>query len=365
MNREEDMYEYWFANIRGISVNKKIKLRETVTSAKELYIIEEKRLPAWVSEKDRECFKESLKSWKLTEEYEKLEKNAIQFLPYFSEGYPEALLRLYDMPYAVYIKGKPYQKECPTVAIVGARACSPYGELMAIRFAEALSEASVRIISGLARGVDSAAQRGALNVGGVSYGVLGCGADICYPRENIGLYTDLQEKGGILSEYAPGVSPLPHHFPMRNRIISALSDVVLVMEARKKSGSLITADQALELGKDVYALPGPVNSELSEGCNRLIKQGAGVLMSAEELLSELSLLSGRQKEKEVKKEIKLESTENLLYSCLGLYPKSVNELVRETCLPVQTVTSLLVSLELEGYIREISKNYYVKIERTV
>ena len=146
------------------------------------------------------------------------------------------------------------------------------------------------MISGLARGVDGMGQRGALMGKGRTFAVLGSGVDICYPREHMGLYVDiLDQGGGILSEYPPGTPPLPRNFPPRNRIISGLSDAVLVMEARVKSGSLITADLALEQGRELYALPGPVNSELSSGCNRLIQQGAGILLSPEMLLDEWNL----------------------------------------------------------------------------
>ena len=221
----------------------------------------------------------------------------------------------------------------------------------------------VEIISGMARGIDGMGHRGAVLAGGRTYAVLGCGADVCYPREHIGLYSDILEQGGgIISELAPGTAPLPRNFPARNRIISGLSDAVLVMEAGKKSGSLITVDMALEQGRDVYALPGPVNSTLSDGCNRLIRQGAGILLSPEELLEEWGLAdTGSPAERKLggKKEKTLESEEKLVYSCLGLYPKSADQIVSETKLCIRKVLDLLISLELQGYVEEISKNYYV------
>ena len=205
--------------------------------------------------------------------------------------------------------------------------------------------------------------RGALLAGGRTFAVLGSGVDVCYPREHIGLYVDILEQGGgIISEQAPGTAPLARNFPARNRIISGLSDAILVMEAGRKSGSLITVDLALEQGRDIYALPGPVNSALSDGCNRLIREGAGVLITPELLLEEWGIEKNR-KEKAGKKETKnqkmLESAEKLVYSCLGLYPKSLDQLVRETKLNIREVLEKLISLELQGYVREISKNYYV------
>ena len=223
-----------------------------------------------------------------------------------------------------------------------------------------LAEQNIDIISGLARGVDGAGQRGALNAGGRSYGVLGSGADVCYPKENRGLYEDLQKRGGVLSELPPGTPPLPQHFPARNRIISALSDIVLVIEAKDRSGSLITADQALELGKEVYALPGPVDSSLSRGCNRLIKQGAGILLSPEDLLEELHICSRESIKKKLKNKIMLETSEELVYSRLGFYPKSIGQLAEETHIEISKLINQLVTLEVKGYIQEISKNYYIK-----
>ncbi len=218
----------------------------------------------------------------------------------------------------------------------------------------------MQVISGMARGIDGAGQRGALNGGGKSFGILGCGADICYPREHFGLYMDLQQSGGIISEQLPGTKPFPGFFPARNRIISALSDVVLVMEAREKSGSLITADMALEQGKDVYALPGPATSPLSQGCHHLIREGAGILVSPEVLLEEMSLCSEKVGQIINKNEKMLETTENLVYSCLDFTPRGVNGLSERTGLPARKVLELLISLELKGMVKEISKNYYIR-----
>ena len=235
-----------------------------------------------------------------------------------------------------------------------------YGERLALEYGKILAQNGVAVISGLARGIDGAGQRGALNGGGYTCGVLGCGVDICYPREHIGLYMDIQKAGGLVSEFPPGRKPFSSNFPRRNRIISGLADVVLVMEARKKSGSLITADLALEQGKDVYALPGPVNSPLSEGCNLLIRQGAGILLSPEDLLKELGIQNKRLGKKSDKNEIMLESPENIVYSCLGLYPEGMDQLAAETGLAIPELLRTLVSLQMKGLVTEVSRNYYVK-----
>ena len=217
------------------------------------------------------------------------------------------------------------------------------------------------VISGLARGIDGYAHRGALQAGGKTFAVLAGGVDVCYPREHIGLYMDILERdGGILSEQPPGTRPLAYYFPCRNRIISGLSDVVLVMEAEEKSGSLITADLALEQGKDVFALPGNLDNPLSKGCNRLIFQGAGILLGTEELCENLCIFRKNNTKKEHKKEIMLENAESLVYNRLGFAPKSLEELAGITKLSVPELTVVLVSLELKGLIKEIAKHHYVK-----
>lgn len=176
----------------------------------------------------------------------------------------------------------------------------------------------------------------------------------------------IEHGGGILSEFPPGTPPLAMNFPMRNRIISGLSDAVLVMEARVRSGSLITADMALEQGKDVYALPGPLDSPLSAGCNHLIQQGAGILLNPKNLLEEwgieTNVLCRNTEIKNEKNKKVLESTDDLVYSCVGLYPKNVDQIAQESRVEIRKLMSILVTLELQGYIREITKNYYIRIK---
>ncbi|MEF9998552.1 MAG: DNA-processing protein DprA [Lachnospiraceae bacterium] len=365
---EQAQYEYWFANVRPLSDLKKYRLRQEYTSAKDLFYIEEIQLYRYEYLKAQEILTiiQSRNQWNLEEQYQKMIECGISFITRMEPEYPQKLREIRIPPYALYWKGRLPEEDIPAIAIVGARRCSAYGEEMALEFGQELAKVGVQIISGLAQGVDGAASRGALNVGGISYGIMGCGVDRCYPREHIGLYMDIQERGGILSEQPIGEAPLPAYFPLRNRLISGLADVTLVMEAKEKSGSLITADQALEQGKDVYALPGPITSALSRGSNALIKQGAGILLSPKDLLEELHLICENKMHnmghKQGSNKIVLESKENMLYSGLGLYPKNIDKLAKEVNLPIQEIMSTLISLEIKGYIREISKNYYIKIE---
>jgi DNA processing protein len=361
-------YRYWLAGIRPLSDRKKIRLCQEYGSARGVYNIEEMQLYSrdYLSEKDVCTILDARKNdgdtltGRIKETWEKWNRQGIQIVTYEDSDYPKRLRTISDPPYALYVKGHLPDGETPVVAIVGARRCTTYGEEMALIYGEKLARAGVQVLSGMAKGIDGAAQRGALNGGGKSYAVLGSGVDVCYPREHIGLYMDLQKQGGILSEQPPGEPPLPAYFPQRNRIISGLADVVIIIEAKERSGSLITADCALEQGKDVYALPGPVTSPMSSGCHRLIRQGAGILLSPEDLLMEMGIGYGKNSQKSVKNKKVLESTENIVYSCLDLFPKGIQQLVEETGLEPKTLLDQLITLELRGKIREVSKNYYIK-----
>lgn len=204
------------------------------------------------------------------------------------EGYPGRLRELPDPPRELYVTGELPPEGQLAVAIVGARDCSEYGRYVAGELGRLLGRKGIPVISGMARGIDGISQQAALDGGGKSYGVLGCGVDVCYPAKNRSLYEQLGKRGGLISEYPPGTPPSPWNFPPRNRIVSGLADVLVVIEARVKSGTLITVDMALEQGKEVYVVPGRVTDRLSDGCNRLIKEGAGVLLSPEAFLQELA-----------------------------------------------------------------------------
>lgn len=356
-------YEYWFANIKGLGNKEKYQIRSSIKCAEELYYMEERAIKDIVGKEEKcQAVLKSIKSWELDAEYAKLNRKEVRLLTRINPKYPKRLLDISAPPYALYVKGELPEEETISVAIVGARQCSAYGELMSKQFSEVLAQAGVQIISGMARGVDGISQRAAIRAGGKSFAVLGCGVDVCYPRENYGLYQELQRSGGIISEQPIGAQPQKPFFPARNRIISGLADVVLLMEAKEESGSLITADMALEQGKDIYALPGDVTSQLSRGCNRLIKQGAGILISPEELLKDLGIFHNKRAGNWAENKIVLESTEKLVYSCLTFEPRSLGELLEQTNLQISILLDHLIALQLKGYVKEVSKNYYVKVK---
>ena len=278
-----------------------------------------------------------------------------------SAEYPEKLNNYPKMPEILFVKGRLPDRKKPSIAIVGARACSTYGRIQAFRYAKVLSSAGVQIISGMAYGIDAEAHKGALEGGTATYAVLAGGVDICYPAGNKSLYERiLREGGGIISEQPPGMRARNYFFPARNRIISGLADMVLIVEAREKSGSLITAQWALDQGKTVYAIPGPVNEELSIGCHKLIYDGAGIAYSPEILLRELGMNYENKVKFDSKNDLGLASDLKLVYSCLDLRPKSTDFLIQKTGLPPRQIGSLLLELKLSGLIREIGRHYYIK-----
>lgn len=295
-------------------------------------------------------------------EYESLQEKEIFFVTQEDEEYPEQLRNRFEAPRFFYYKGRLPVNE-KTIAIVGARNCSFYGSKMAETIARELAEQGIGVVSGLAYGADKAAHEGALKGKGRTYGVLGCGIDICYPKSHRMLYNHiLMNGGGIISEYPPGVQPLPCFFPQRNRIIAGMSDGILVTEARKKSGSLITVAFGLEYGKTIYAVPGRVGDVLSEGCNYLLKEGAKPVTCGEDILEDLLLLSER-KNKRKKKELCLTKEEKQVCGCLGLHPKHLDEVLEETGLSYDKAVTVLEHLSCLGVVKRQGQAYYSLAEK--
>ncbi len=297
-------------------------------------------------------------------EAERLDKMGVGAVFFDEDEYPNELTMINDAPYALYYMGNFPKQDERRVGMVGARYSTGYGRTITIDVAKKLSSAGYVIISGMARGIDRASHVGALEAGGKTYAILGCGADICYPPENSDIYCEIKKHGGIISELYPGAAPIPQFFPMRNRIISGLSMAVLVMEAREKSGSLITANFALDQGKSIYALPGRISDKLSLGCNRLISQGAGIITDADQILCELDNLSGYMRiplppgEKKVPL---LNKNENVIYNIFEYEPISLDEIQMKTKLSIMEVISSVVSLVNRGLIKETFINSYIKV----
>lgn len=280
-----------------------------------------------------------------------------------SPAYPAKLLSLPDSPYGLFYKGTLPGEHALSVAVIGARRCSSYGARMASYLGAQLAQRRIQVISGMAAGIDSLAQKACLREGGSSFAVLGCGADICYPPENRSLYQDLAQKGGILSEYGPATPPLASNFPIRNRLISGLADAVIVVEARKKSGSLITVDLALDQGKEVYAVPGRFGEDLSYGCNHLIQQGANLLSSVDQVLKDLAgqvagTGDGDPILYEETRTRALPAGEEQVFRILDQDGKDIDELMEETDLQLADLCRDLISLQAKGLAEEVSRGRY-------
>ncbi len=302
MEITEKDYAQWLFNVRGIGNASAEKLLCSGISCKEIYEMSTKELSRLLSNKQVLNLESSRRTWNFEEENRKLMEKGVRFISRIDPEFPEKLKNIPDAPFAIYVKGKLPDPRVPSVAVIGARMCSDYGRYMARQFGQGLALSGVQVISGMARGVDGIAQSAAIGAKGVSFGILGCGVDICYPPENKNVYDALAATGGLISEYPPGTQPEARFFPMRNRIISALSDVLVVVEARQKSGTQITVDTALEQGKEVLAIPGRVTDRLSDGCNYLLSQGAGVALSVDDVLDRLWTIAKETDEATAKQE---------------------------------------------------------------
>ena len=386
-------YAYWLTCIEGCSARVRRCLFAVCENAQEVYRLHStdlERIPGMMH-KDVMRIIESKKTWDIDGRWQELEQSGVRFVSMEQKDYPQQFSELADAPYGIFYRGSLPVPDEFRVAIVGARMCSEYGRTMAREIARELAVRDAAVVSGMARGIDAAGHRGAMDCGGSTYAVFGCGADVCYPNGHRQLYEEIAQHGGLISEYPPGTKPLPAFFPRRNRLISSLSDVVLIIEAKEKSGSLITADFALEQGRDIYALPGRTTDQLSYGCNRLIAQGAGIILSVEDCLAELSMHAVRKKEPAIRSgldgcrqmnvpyqkerlktagktgncenfdnlhKFSLEKDERLVYGCLGLLPTGFETLLEKTGLDIQALSQILAALMQKHHIEEVYKNYY-------
>ena len=379
MEREE--YWHWFHGLAGISRKEKEDLLERCPDVAEWYVAaEKKQAEELLGPRCDETDSQRIRRKKLVKEvedknqrevlkrsYEAIQKTQIRMVCRESKEYPSRLKTMVFPPYMLYYMGELPQEEAPSLAVIGARNCSVYGEEIASGFSRVLGDAGIQIISGMARGIDAAAQRAAINTTGSAYAVLGSGVDVCYPKENKGLYNELVVRGGVISEELPGTAPFSWNFPKRNRIISGLADAVLVIEARENSGSLITVSYALEQGKEIYAVPGRIYEKLTEGTNRLIQEGAYLVMEPEDIIRGFSekIRAFTSKKGEGKKyfekkpKLLLASREKIVYACLSLRPKHLEELLEETSFSFQELSELLFDMEMKQYIKQPVKNYFI------
>lgn len=428
---EERIYDYWVATLQNGYIGKLVEITESAGGAKSLYEM--------CSPKNRADFgrvaqtgqhkhtimltdelrKYFFSKWKnpdeLEKEYYKMMNDGIYYVNHTERDFPEKLRNIPSPPYGLFVKGSLPSEDAPSVAIVGARECSEYGRVCSEYFGDRLAREGVEVISGMAWGIDGISQMAAIQAGGKSFGVLGCGPDIIYPRKNARLYEMLCERGnGIISEYAPHTAAESRRFPPRNRIISGLCDVLLVIEARAKSGTLITVSMAMEQGKTVMALPGRITDELSRGCLMLINDGAIPAISIESVIEELKnpnagfnrcgtkktayaeemadaeemkdtegavesfAVSGKKKREyeqlgffeddlnssdfsgKSNKRMKPEGIDGKVYECLSLDPITAEDIGDRTGLAINAVLVSLSKLDMDGYAKEIAVGQFVR-----
>ncbi|MGI9860409.1 DNA-processing protein DprA [Moorella naiadis] len=307
----------------------------------------------------------SLVSWRRQVEPDRLMASlttaGIKVLTLAEEDYPLELKRIYDPPPVLYWRGSRLSGEGLKIAIVGTRRATAYGLKVAGELAADLAAAGAGVVSGLARGIDAAAHRGAIKGGGLTWGILGCGVDVIYPREHRELYHQVMEHGAVISEFPPGTPPDAGHFPARNRIISGLAAGTVVVEAAARSGALITADLALEQNRDVFAVPGPITSRYSQGTHDLIKQGAKLVTGVADILEEyepqslLTLPPGEERAA-----IALNATEEKVLHGLQVTPTHLDALMATTGLPPGELNTALLQLELRQLIRRLPGGFYVR-----
>lgn len=312
---------------------------------------------------------------------EYMQRNDIRMICRHEKDYPERFDCLSDRPYGIFVQGNIPPGNVPAIAVVGSRRASTYGINVAEHFSKVLAAAGVVIVSGLAMGIDGIGHKSALDGGGMTVGVLGSGIGVPYPKENWEIYRQMREHACILSEYGPGVPPMKQNFPHRNRLISALADGILVVEAAERSGTLITVDRGLEQGKDIFAIPGRIGDRNSEGCLNLIRQGAYLVTEPEQILEELAVHypsvtrycnDFQQQSFPFLNEFDdfNENSENLIlgiardekvvYDLCRLDARHFDELLSESGLSVARLSEVLYSLQQKGIVRQDVPNYYSK-----
>ncbi len=374
-------YAYWLGNVAGVGDKTIRRLLGVHGDPREIYDrirLSDGDIPVEylgiLNAKQMSYAREATAHWNVEEEYARLCSKGICLVSLDHSDYPGRLKQIADPPYLLYYKGRLPSEEVLSVAVVGARECSEYGRYVGRELGKVLGRNGVQVISGMARGIDGISQAAALEAGGSSFGVLGSGVDVCYPESNKRLYDNLIDQGGILSFYGPGTLPRAQQFAPRNRVVSGLSDAVIVVEARQKSGTLITVDMALEQGREVFVVPGRLTDRLSDGCNRLIKQGAGIVLSPDDFLREMrESFSGKlsakyhgseegQNGKRTEKIPGISQQEQKVYEGLDFYPRSVEEIRVASGLDIsyQQIQQILMKLCMTPYIRQIGPGFYEK-----
>ena len=339
------------------------KLLNKLVSPKDIFGLTEAELKNISSSLIAESIIKQIQSREFKQELQLIKKQNINVITYLDPVYPDLLRQIYDPPIVLYIKGN-VDLNGKNIAIVGSRRASYYGISTAERLARQLSSYGFTIVSGFARGIDTAAHRGAILGKNNTIAVFGCGIDKIYPPENEKFVEDVLKSGSIISEFPLGTPPYKQNFPRRNRIISGLSYGVVVIEANKYSGSLITARLAAEQGREVFSVPGRIDTVSSLGTNVLIKNGAKLVGGIEDILEEFDEFTVNEKvvifEESKEKQVQIDSKKRKVYNWLNNDAKIVDELIDITGLNINEILSNLMDLELKGLVKRLPGNKYVR-----
>jgi DNA processing protein len=352
-------YEIWLSSVK-LSNESKIELLDYFGGAKELwsYVIEQQNNKHIISQ---DMFERLTAAWdkeKIHQDIEKMKEKNISLIRYDEEDYPEKLLNISDYPVYLYYIGDIKPLNNLAAAIVGSRDCTPYGRDVAVEIAEALCEKGINIISGMARGIDTIAHREALTRS-FTCAVLGCGIDYIYPKENIDLYNKIRKKGCIISEFPLGEKPNSYNFPQRNRLISGLAELVVVVEGNEKSGSLITASTAINQGREVLAVPGSIFSPKSKGPNKLIKDGAAPYTNVGDLFEALGM---QYEYKPEKSHIKYTNKEKAILKYLDFNPIHIDEIIKKSNIDIKELYRLLFELQMKNAVECVNGNFYTRLK---
>ena len=304
----------------------------------------------------------AITSWRdkisLEAEMEKLDRYGVKALTCHDPDYPARLKEIYDYPPLLYVRGSLLPEDEWCLTVVGTRRATVYGRQVTEEIATDLARSKITIISGLAKGIDSIAHHSALEAGGRSIAVFACGLDTVYPSENVNLARRIMQQGALVSEYPLGTRPKAENFPRRNRIMSGMSLGVLIVEAGETSGAMITAHLALEQNREVFAVPGSILSPVSRGTNHLIQEGAKLVRDYTDILEELNL-TAVTRQIEMKEILPTSDTESLLLKQLSVEPTHIDEVCRNSGLPVSAVSSTLAMMELKGLVKQVGTMNYV------
>lgn len=358
-----DLRKYWvgFNLVKGIGAARLRRLIDYFGSVEAAWIApSQSLLAAGLNQKLVENFLLLRSDVSLDRVWERLQESGIKVLTWEDQAYPKRLIEIDQPPPVLYLRGDLLPEDDWAVAVVGTRRITGYGRQVAEEISSFLANNGITVISGLARGVDSVAHKSALDAGGRSLAVLGNGVDQIYPPEHRRLADAIVQHGALISDYPPGTPPDSVNFPPRNRIISGLSQAVVIVEAGERSGALITANFAAEQGRDVFAVPGNINAPQSKGTNRLIQQGANPLLDAQEILEMLNLTQIVE-HRAARAALPVDPTEARLLGVIGHEPRHIDDICRQSDLPIDQVSATLALMELKGIVRQVGGMNYVAV----